>query len=101
MCCPAQEGDWDASLTDWWAFPRIKNILDEYPHALKNHAVATSADKCLFFADYIGWSMAWAVACGDENHGRIAVIDGGSDRFVADSFGDFVDLFLKDPKELL
>jgi hypothetical protein len=53
--------------------------------------------KYLFFADYIIWCWAWAIACGDDdNRGRIAVINGLSDHFVADGFGQFVDRYILD-----
>jgi hypothetical protein len=59
--------------------------------------VARDASKYLFFADYMIWCWAWAIACGDGEHrGRVAVINGVSDRFVADSFGQFVDRYILD-----
>jgi hypothetical protein len=54
-----------------------------------------------FFADYLIWCWAWAIVCGDdENRGRVVVIS-GHDRFVADSFAQFVDLHISDPYRLL
>lgn len=52
--------------------------------------------KYLFFADHLIWSGAWAIACtDDENRGRILIV-GGDERFVADSFKEFVDKYLTD-----
>jgi hypothetical protein len=57
--------------------------------------------KYLFFADYSIWCWAWAIACGeDDNRGRIVVISGTSDRFVADSFAEFVDRYIEDPTQV-
>ena len=57
--------------------------------------IAKDAAKYLFFADYAIWCWAWAIACGeDENHGRVVVIS-GQDRFVANSFAQFVDLYIE------
>jgi hypothetical protein len=91
--CPSNE-NWDQEGTFWWPFDRIKNIPEEYAHEIKNDRVARDAAKYLFFADYMIWCWAWAIACGDnEDRGRIVVV-GGSDNFVADSFGQFVDRYI-------
>jgi hypothetical protein len=80
---------------------RIKNIVDEYPHKVTYETIARDASKYLFFADYCIWCWAWAIACGDdENSGRVVVIS-GRDRFVADSFAQFADLYISDPGQLV
>jgi hypothetical protein len=79
----------------WWPLDRIKNIPEEYAHEIKNDRVARDASRYLFFADYMIWCWAWAIACGDnEDRGRIVVV-GASDVFVADSFAQFVDRYTK------
>jgi SMI1 / KNR4 family (SUKH-1) len=91
--CSADEDLWDG-FVGWWPLERIKNIPDELPNEAENPQVAANAKTYLFFADYSIWCWAWAIACGDdENRGRVAVIS-GHDRFVADSFSDFVDLYI-------
>jgi hypothetical protein len=80
---------------------RIKNIPEVYPHEIKNDRVARDASKYLFFADYMIWCWAWAIACGDdEDRGRIVVV-GASDNFVADSFGQFVDRYIKNTQSVM
>jgi hypothetical protein len=97
--CPQNE-IFDRNYISWWPLDQIKNIVDEYPHPIRNEAIAKDAARYLFFADYSIWCWAWAIACGeDENRGRIAVIS-GHDRFVADSFEQFVELYIADPKKL-
>jgi hypothetical protein len=94
--CPL-DANWDQEATYWWPVDRIRNIPDEYEYDIKNALVARDASKYLFFADYMIWCWAWAIACGDGEHrGRVAVINGVSDRFVADSFGQFVDRYILD-----
>jgi hypothetical protein len=84
----------------WWSLARIKNIPNEYEHNIGEPAVARSAATYLFFADYLIWSSAWAIACGDdENRGRIVSI-GSPDRFVADSFAEFVERYVKNDPDL-
>lgn len=93
VSCSVDENLWD-EVVGWWPLDRIKNIHDEYQHAVRNPQVVASIGTYLFFADYLAWCWAWAIACGDdENRGRVVAIS-GHDRFVADSFSDFVDLYI-------
>ena len=62
--------------------------------------IVRDAAKFIVFADYGIWCFAWAIDCGeDENRGRVVVIS-GQDRFVADSFAEFVDRFIEDVTQL-
>jgi hypothetical protein len=95
-CCPAGE-NWDDKLTDWWSLDRIKNIPHEHQHKIANDLVSQDARRYLFFADYSIWCAAWAIACGvDENRGRVVFIDGRYDRFVSDSFSQFIEASIWD-----
>jgi len=88
----------DDNDVNWWSPGRITNLPDEYEHPVANPAVAGEAEAYLFFADYLIWASAWAICCSEgENRGKVALIDGAADRFVAESFSRFVELYLKDP----
>jgi hypothetical protein len=88
---------WDEEDTIWWPLARIRNIPEEYEHGVSDERIAAKAGQYLFFADYCVWCWAWAIACtDDENRGRVAIIGGSPDRFVADSFADFVDRYTLD-----
>ena len=90
----------DDELTAWWTLDRISSIADEYEHVIANPAIAAEAGAYLFFADYMIWAWAWAVCCSDgPNRGRIAFI-GEPDGFVADSFSEFAERYLRDPVEM-
>lgn len=92
----------DDNVTQWWSLRRIKNIPDEYDHEVRNVEIAQDAAGFLFFADYVIWSLAWAICCrAGENYGRVAVINGENDRFVANSFVEFIDAYTRDHSELL
>ncbi|MBN8810126.1 MULTISPECIES: hypothetical protein [unclassified Sphingomonas] len=92
-----KEDHWDDGDAIWWPPTRIRNIPEEYAHALDNPAVAAKAERCLFFADYMIWFWAWIICCEEgEDYGRIAVIAAG-ERWVADSFTDFVKAYVADP----
>jgi hypothetical protein len=85
----------------WWNFERIRNIPDEYPHEL-GPLIANAGREYLFFADYCIWCWAWAISCAsDATRGKVAVIAGANyDKFVADSFADFVLKYVGDRKSL-
>jgi hypothetical protein len=79
----------------------VKNIPDEYEHEVDNPQIADEAASYLFFADYMIWCWAWAVCCSEgPNRGKVALIGGSPDRFVANSFSEFIDEYLVDPKGL-
>ena len=93
--CPTYE-NWDDELTTWWPVDSIKNIPDEYEYPIENAEIDQEKDVYLFFADYSIWCWAWAINCGDgPNRGRVVVV-GQPDRFVADSFGQFIERIIKD-----
>ena len=90
------EDNWDAEDGNWWPIERIRNIPDEYDHEV-DEPVARNAANHLFFLDYSIWCCAWAISCAeDETRGKVAVIGGESDGYVADSFTEFVELYTTD-----
>lgn len=98
--CPKDDFGCDEMMTTWWPLHRLKNIIEEYEHKFTDTTIAKDAAKYIFFADYSIWCWAWAIGCGgDENRGRVVVIS-GRDRFVADSFGQFVDRYIEDQRQL-
>lgn len=89
-----QMDEWNA----WWGLERIRSILEECDDQ-SPMSLAADPHKTLIFADHLIWCWAWAVCCdGGQNHGRIMVI--GPDRWVADSFAEFVDRYVADEQSL-
>jgi hypothetical protein len=90
--------------TQWWALDEIKSISDECPDWPPGQVIAEieqEKDAYLVFADYLIWCYAWAICCSDgPNRGRIALIGGLPDAFVADSFREFLLLALSDAQEI-
>jgi hypothetical protein len=86
--------------TQWWAAGEIKSIADECPDGPPgrvNDEIEREKHAYLIFSDYLIWCYAWAICCSDgPNHGRIALIGGPPDAFVADSFRQFLLLELTD-----
>jgi hypothetical protein len=99
--CAPEDDQVDQNCTEWWSLRRIKNIPDEYEHALTNTEIEKDAAAYLFFADFMIWCMAWAICCQPGvNYGRVVVIS-GSDRFAADSFGEFVERYVRNHDDLI
>ena len=86
--------------TQWWAPSEIKSIMDECPKASPdqiNSEIEQESEAYLVFSDYLIWSYAWAICCSNgSNRGKIALIGGLPDTFVADSFREFLRLQLAD-----
>jgi len=92
--CPTGES-WDRENTIWWPLDRIKSISEEYEHKVDEPHIAALAGQYLIFADYCIWCWAWAISCAtDENRGKVAIIGGMPDRFVADSFSEFLQRYI-------
>lgn len=86
--------------TQWWAQAEIKSISEECPDGPPgqiNPEIERENNAYLIFSDYLIWCYAWAICCSDgPNRGKIALIGGLPDTFVADTFGDFMRLELTD-----
>jgi hypothetical protein len=86
--------------TQWWAAHEIKSISDECldgPPGQINPEIEREKDAYLLFSDYLIWCYAWAICCSNgPNRGKIALIGGLPDTFVADSFSEFLLLELTD-----
>ena len=95
--CPEPNGgEMDDNLVSWWSLKRIKNIPDELESNSYKLKINGNILKCLFFADYMIWAWAWAICCDPgENYGRIVYVGGGG-RIIANSFSEFVDIYIKE-----
>lgn len=99
LACPADVNfPIQEPYTEWWPLSRIKTIGQEYEHAVQNADVMGREHQYLVFADGHLWCWAWAIACTeDEHHGRVVLLNGAGDPFVAPSFTAFVDAWIADP----
>jgi hypothetical protein len=86
--------DWDHRGTRWFPLADIKSLREECADWATISAL--DSDKLLVFADFLIWCYAWSVDCSDgETRGKVAIIT-GDDHYVADSFDDFLDRYLRD-----
>jgi hypothetical protein len=98
--CP-DEDHYDAEDTTWWGLDQIRSLPEEYPHAVTGELAWCAVNKYLVFADFLVWCWAWAINCGDDEHrGKVAIIGGNPDRFVAGSFRDFLYLYTVNPQSV-
>jgi len=90
--------------TQWWSLAEIKAIPDECPDGPPgqiNDEIEREKQKYLIFSDYLIWCYAWAICCSDgPNRGKVALIGGLPDAFVAGSFREFLRLQLSDAREI-
>jgi hypothetical protein len=85
----------------WWAAGGIKSLLDECgaetPSDQRNETIEEEAAFYIVFADFLSWCYAYAICCSEgPNRGRIAMIGGGRDCFVAEGFTEFLILAARD-----
>lgn len=86
--------------TQWWGLSDIKPLSEEcldWTTDQIGREIAREGNRYLVFSDYLLWCYAWAICCSDgPNRGRIALIGGGRDAFVAEDFRSFMRLALVD-----
>lgn len=92
---PVSDPSWDNELTNWWPFESMKSVAGDYRTPMAT-TVAGNEGKLILFADFSIWCWGWAVNCAPGvDYGKIMVI-GGDDRYVADSFDEFVTAYIDD-----
>ena len=89
----------------WWAPQNIKSLTEECGSTTSsdqvNREIECEADQYLVFADFLAWCYAYAICCSQgPNKGKIALIGGRPDGFVASSFSHFVALAADDSQLL-
>ncbi len=91
--------EWDAEGTRWWPLGDIKSIHEE-SKAHSYWEAEAGDDKRLLFADYLIWCWAWAVDCSDgPNRGRVLLVS-DANHYVADSFDDFLDRYMRNDRSI-
>jgi hypothetical protein len=99
FAAPRTNAGMDSEFIEWWTADQIRNIPDGYEYPVAD-SLQPDAAGYLFFADLLVWCWAWAICCRGKDYGKVAVIGVERERFVADSFGAFVDLYVSDPHAL-
>jgi hypothetical protein len=92
--------DQDPKGFSFWPLARIRPVAEEL--AERRMTELPKLDQYFVFADYLGWSWAYAILlAADQSIGnRVALIGNEVPLEVASSFSEFVDLYLKDSPRL-
>ena len=90
---PAEDW-WDDHGIIWWGRDRVKGLTVECPEPTPpeqiNAEIENEASTYVVFADFLLWCYAYAICCSHgPNRGRVALIGGLPDFFVANSFSEF------------
>lgn len=94
--------DCDQGGFSFWPLARLRSVPEECAqHRLAAPGIE-SPDEYFVFADYLQWSWAYAIRLTSGPLEANPVIHVGTlrPRVVADSFSQFVDLYLRDAEEL-
>lgn len=100
----AQDGGHDCDPTGFafWPLARVKTMAEESAQRSLPPSQIPDAARYFVFADYLQWSWAYAIRLGQRPSEPNSVIHVGTicPKTVASSFTEFVDLYLRDAREL-
>lgn len=90
-----EENDWDDQLIRWWPIDEVKPVNDD----LK--AVVDAYPHQFIFADWSLWALAYALDLSNgPNHGRVVIAGDTRPLPLSDSFGEFLDLYVRRSRTL-
>ena len=95
---------YDCEETSWLAPSEIKTVPEELATLGRGTYELPAGDlfearahTYLVFADYMMWCWCWAICCDEGAHrGKVAVLGGLPNHFVANSFTAFIDGYITD-----
>ena len=90
-----REGTTDEELIRFWSLEEVKSISEESP-AYSTPDYLPEADSFFLFADYSIWAHAYSIRISNNSSqpNPVYVIGGTKPVPIADSFSEFVDLYL-------
>lgn len=86
----------------FWPLSRVKTVPEEMSRLGSGHYTIQGLESFFVFADYFDWSWAYAIQLSSDLSAQNQVILIGKETpiTIADSFTDFVDLYIADAPEL-
>ena len=86
----------------FWPLRRVKTVKEELNRSAGKYTEAKGAESFFVFADYLDWSWAYAIYLSDDlsTRNKVVLIGKGLPIEIADSFTDFVNLYLSDSPKL-
>lgn len=94
-------GDQDTAGFSFWPLARVSWVPEELAEVSPHTPVFAGSEEFYAFADYMGWSWAYAIrlsASGKAN--QVVLIGKDVPELVAESFTEFVDLYLTESPAL-
>ncbi|ETX08871.1 SMI1/KNR4 family protein [Candidatus Entotheonella palauensis] len=94
--------DRDREGFSFWPLERVKAVGDELENLQTELLAPQEARTCFLFADYLDWSWAYAMRLSESYRDPSPVILVGMETLiqVADSFTEFVGLYVMDSPKL-
>jgi hypothetical protein len=94
--------DCDPTGFSFWPLARVKNVSEEYAKHSTALPEVPDPNSSFVFADYLQWCWAYAIHLGDSPSEPNPIIHVGTvhPKVVAGSFNEFVELYLRDAREL-
>ena len=94
--------DCDPSGFAFWPLARVKSVSDEYARHSTPMRKVQDADEHFVFVDYLQWCWAYAIRLGPRvsDGGQVIPVGTLHHKVIAGSFTEFVDLYLRDAREL-
>jgi hypothetical protein len=94
--------DCDPNGFAFWPLARVKSVRTEYAKHSNPLPEVQDPDGYFVFVDYLQWCWAYAIRLGARalDGGQVIHVGKLHPKVVAGSFTEFVDLYLRDAKEL-
>ncbi len=94
-------GDQDPNGFSFWPLSKVRWVPEELAEMSPQTAAFPGAEDFYVFADYMGWSWAYAIRLSRSPGANLVILIGKEvPEFVAGSFSAFVDLYLSDAPAL-
>lgn len=98
---PEWPGDQDEKGFSFWPLERVRWVPEELAEEAPLSSSFPDAENFYAFADYLGWSWAYAIRLsGLPGPAPVILIGKDTPELVASSFSEFVDLYLVDSPAL-
>ena len=98
---PVWPGDQDDKGFSFWPLERVRWVPEELANLSPQGVAFPNCEDFYAFADYLGWSWAYAIRLAPSSGGNQVILIGKDEPdLVADSFSEFVDVYLIDAPAL-
>ena len=98
---PGSPGDQDPQGFSFWPLERVRWVPEELADRSPHSVSFPGSESFYAFADYLDWSWAYAIRLSqDTARNQVVLIGKDQPELVAESFSDFVDLYVVDSPAL-